>query len=102
LRYGCEDILLRWLYDLNARWLAFGFEREIYIMPGQMALGFIPYANIIGPTSSQHEEHSITFCIRQFLQLWFPVRLVPRVLLQTRAHKLELWMDFLAAGFDKR
>ncbi|HLN97904.1 MAG TPA: hypothetical protein VK208_05525, partial [Pyrinomonadaceae bacterium] len=44
----------------------------VYVVPLQTALVFVQRANIIRPTRSEHEEHFVTFCIRQFLQLRFP------------------------------
>jgi hypothetical protein len=46
------------LYDLNARWLAFGFEREIYIMPRQTALGFVQGANVIRQRAASMKSSS--------------------------------------------
>lgn len=40
LRYGCQDVFLRRLYSLDVCWLAFWFERGVYVVPRLMTLGF--------------------------------------------------------------
>jgi|SoiMethySBSTD1v2_1073268.scaffolds.fasta_scaffold69861_2 hypothetical protein len=80
--YGCEDILFGRLNDLDAHWLAFWFEREVHVVPRQTVLGFIPRADVIGPTRCEHEEHFIAFGVWQFLQLWSPVAVIPGIFLQ--------------------
>jgi hypothetical protein len=84
--YGCEDILLGWRHGLDARWLAFWLEREVYVVPWQTAFGFVPRTNVICPTCREHEEHFVTVGCRLFVQLCFPAGFIPRILLQNRAH----------------
>src|SRR5512144_1431738 len=66
--YGCEDILRRRLNRLDACWLTFWLEREVYVMPRQMALGFVQRANVICPTCGEHEKHFITLGFWQFFK----------------------------------
>ena len=93
--YGCEDILLGWLYGLDVCWLAFGFKWKIYVVPRQTALGFVQRANVVSPPSGEHEEHFITLCFWQFFQLWFPASFVPGILLQNRANRCNYGWNFL-------
>ena len=55
-------------------------------MPRQTALGFVQRANVICSAGDKHKKHFVTFGLWQSLHLWFPARLVPRLLLQNRAH----------------
>jgi len=84
--YGCQDILVGRLHDLDAGWLAFWLEREVYVVSRQTALVFVQRANVIRPTCREHEEHLIALGIWQFLQLCSPAGVIPRVFFQYRAN----------------
>ena len=62
--YCCEDILLERLHGLDACWLAFWLEREVYVMPRQTALGFVQRANVICSAGDKHKKHFVTFGYR--------------------------------------
>jgi hypothetical protein len=62
--YGCEDILPGVRHGLDARWLAFWLEREVYVMPRQTALGFVQRANVICSAGDKHKKHFVTFGYR--------------------------------------
>ena len=69
------------LHALDARWLTFGFEREINVVPRQTALGLVVHSNVIGPTCGKHEKYFIALGFRQFIELWHPASFVPGIFL---------------------
>ena len=79
--YGRQDGFFGRLHGLDVCWLAFWLEREVYIVPRQTAFGFVQRANVIRPAGGEHEEHFVSFRLRQLIELYFPADLVPGILL---------------------
>jgi len=60
----------------------FRLEREVYVVPRQTALGFVPRANVIRPACGEHKKHFVTVGFKFFVQLCFPADFVPGIVFQ--------------------
>ena len=77
-----KDVFFRRLYHLNARWLAFGLELEINVMPRQTARGFVQRANIICATCDEHKKHFVSFVLPAVYRVALSSGLIPGIFLQ--------------------